>query len=134
VGWFELEAAPKGSDLLACLTVILIVTIFHELIHHLTKVTYGSKVTPAGCDGYSVVFGESDKDLGILLLGGVAIGMWKTEHLGEMEKIQLLLLVYHKQDQILPAEMFPLMINTFTTLEFETTLISSLQTYIQKKE
>ena len=70
-------------------------------MHHLTKATYGSQVTPAGCSGYSAVFGESGEDLEILLLGGIVVGMWKTQHLGEMENIWLLLLIYHEQNRIL---------------------------------
>jgi hypothetical protein len=81
--------------------LILVATIFHELMHHLTKATYGSQVTPTGCGGYSAVFGESGEDLEILLLGGIVIGLWKTQDLGEMEKLRLLLLVYHGQERIL---------------------------------
>ena len=83
------------------LTLILVATIFHELMHDLTKATYGSQVMPTGCGGYSAVIGELGEDLEILLLGGIVIGMWKTQHLGEMEKIQLLLLEYHEHDRIL---------------------------------
>jgi len=50
--------------------LILLATIFHKLMHHLTKATYGSQVTPMGCGGYVTVFAELGEDLEILLLGG----------------------------------------------------------------
>ena len=84
-----------------CLTIIHIAITFHELIHHLTKAAYGPQVTSVGCGGYSAIFGESGEGLETLLLGGIVVGLWKTWDLGEMEKVQQLLLVYHGQEWVL---------------------------------
>ena len=82
-------------------TTILVATVFHELMHHLTKATYAFRITPAGMNGYNADFGDPGDELEILLLGGIVTVVWEKDGLGDMGKIQKLVVVYYRHQWVL---------------------------------
>jgi len=79
------------------LLTILLVTIFHELSHHVTKVLFNCKVSPSGCgpERAGSIDGESGDLVEQLLIGGNVSVLWKDGKAGEMDKIEGLVLEYH---------------------------------------
>ena len=77
------------------LTLVLAITIFHELMHHLTKIRFGRKHTPPGV-GENFVAGEAGLELENKLFGGVIGVIWRTQDVAEPEKILHLVLENHK--------------------------------------
>jgi hypothetical protein len=74
--------------------MILITTVFHELCHHLTKLVFASRITPAGCGVDNFINGESGYLLEETLMGGVVGVLWNTRDVGEMDKFIGLVLEY----------------------------------------
>ena len=73
--------------------LMLIVTIFHELMHHLTKYTFGVRLTPPGI-GTAFNGGEAGLELERLLFGGIVSVVWIKEEVAEMEEVRCLVLEY----------------------------------------
>jgi hypothetical protein len=80
--------------LLVYLRLMVITTIFHELMHYLVKLVYGPQATPPGAGGRISIVGESGEELEELLVGGKVEVLWNSEDVAEMEKILGLVIEY----------------------------------------
>lgn len=77
--------------------MILSVTFFHKLSHHVTKVLFNCKVSPPGCgpERAGSIDGESGDLVEQLLIGSKVLVLWKNGKVKEMNKIEGLVLEYH---------------------------------------
>ncbi|KIM77720.1 hypothetical protein PILCRDRAFT_825164 [Piloderma croceum F 1598] len=126
------EDAPDHSDLLIYLMLILIVTIFHELMHHLTKYTFGVRLTPPGI-GTAFNGGEAGPELERLLFGGIVSVVWNKEEVGEMEEVRCVVLEYLGDVRDLPTDKCQLLIDSITTPQLAKFRIGELKGHIFKK-
>ena len=81
--------------MLVQLELVLATTIFHELMHHLTKIRFGRIFTPPGV-GVNFVVGEAGLNPENRLFGGVVCVIWRTQDVAEPEKILHLVLENHQ--------------------------------------
>lgn len=81
--------------MLVQLRLILAIIIFHELMHHLTKIRFGMKFIPPGL-GVNFVVGEAGLALENKLFGGIIGVVWNTQDVAEHEKILHLVLENHQ--------------------------------------
>jgi hypothetical protein len=74
-----------------------LITVFHELSHHVTKILFNNKGSPPGCgpERAGSIDGEFGDLVGQLLIGGNISVLWKDGNAGEMDKIEGLVLEYH---------------------------------------
>jgi len=96
-----LESASEGSEMHDILLTILSVTIFHELSHHLTKVLFNCKMSPAGS-----ISGESGDLVEQLLIGGNVSVVWKDSKASQMDQIEGLVLEYQGRFRKLSLSLF----------------------------
>jgi hypothetical protein len=73
--------------------MLLIVTTFHELMHHLTKSVFNLQLTPPGT-GDSPIVEEAGIELEEMLFAGIVCAFWDKGETAEMEKIRCLALDY----------------------------------------
>ena len=76
------------------LKVVLVVTILHELMHHLAKLVFGAELTPPGIDSICFGAGEAGLEIEERLFNGVVSVVWNSQDVTEMEKVQGLVLDY----------------------------------------
>lgn len=73
---------------------LLLVTVFHELCHTLTKQLFHARVTPPGCGTDGRRNGESGDLLEDWLFGGRVVTLWRFGGVGDMGKITSLLFIH----------------------------------------
>jgi len=77
---------------------MVIATIFHELVHHLSKVVHGPLVITSGVGYYPLVSAKAGEKFEVSLIAGIVVALWNSKDLGEMEKIRGLVLEYPEYD------------------------------------
>lgn len=72
------------------------VTVFHELSHHVTKMLFNCKMTPLGCGPGTAgtIAGESGALAEEFLVGGIVSVLWRDDEVGNVDKIEGLVLEY----------------------------------------
>ncbi|KIM74828.1 hypothetical protein PILCRDRAFT_827891 [Piloderma croceum F 1598] len=122
------EAAPEGSDLLVYMMLIL-VTIFHELMHHLTKSVFNRQLTPPN----GLIVGEVGRELEEKIFAGVVCAIWDKGETAEMEKIRCLVLDYRGALKNLPINKCRLLIESVSTSQIAKFQYSKLEAHITKQ-
>ena len=73
------------------LKLVLTVTIFHELTHHLSKIRFDKQATPPEVD-FDFVTAEAGLALERRLFAGLVSVIWRTQDVAQPEKILYLVI------------------------------------------